>query len=93
MIIFSLPMENPLCTTKNLVWARRNLFKIPSAAELRRGLVREVNLMDPQQTDLPQFDLAHLNCVAGGPYQVKLANGDITSVQVRNRKVQTKQSG
>ena len=52
---------------------------------------RQVNLMDPQQTDLPQFDLAHLNCIAGGPYQVKLANGYITSIQVR--KIKTKQSG
>ena len=44
---------------------------------------RQVNLMDPQQTDLPQFNLAHLNCVAGRPYQVKLTNGYITSIQVR----------
>ena len=75
-------MENPLCTTKNVVWARRHIFNVPTAAELRRGRVRLVNLMDPQQTDLPQLDLAHLNCVAGGPYQVKLANGYITSIQV-----------
>ena len=39
--------------------------------------------MDPQKINLPQFDLAHLNCVASRPYQVKLANGYITSIQVR----------
>ena len=66
-------MENPLCTTKTVVWVRWNLFANPTRAELQRGLIRQVNLMDPQQTDLPQFDLAHLNCVAGGPYQVKLS--------------------
>ena len=76
-------MENPLCTTKNVVWARRHTFNVPTAAELQQGHVRQVNLMDPQQIDLPQFDLAHLNCVAGRPYQVKLANGYITSIQVR----------
>ena len=76
-------MENPLCSTKNVVWLRRDIFSVPGVAELRRGWVRQVNLMDPQQTSLPQFDLAHLNCVAGGPYQVKLANGYITSIQVR----------
>ena len=76
-------MENPLCSTKNVVWLRRDIFSVPGVAELRRGRVRQVNLMDPQQTSLPQFDLAHLNCVAGGPYQVKLANGYITAIQVR----------
>ena len=78
-------MENALCSTKTVVWVRPNLFAIPTRAELqrRRGGLRLVNLMDQQQTDLPSFDLAHLNCVAGGPYQVKLANGYITSVQVR----------
>ena len=76
-------MENPLCCTKNVVWVRRNIFATPKAAELRRGRVRQVNLMDPQQTDLPGFDLPTLNCVAGGPYQVKLANGYVTSIQVR----------
>ena len=65
-------MENPLCMTKNVVWARRPLLLN----------FRQVNLMDPQQTDLPQFNLAHLNCIAGGPYQVRLANGYITSIQV-----------
>ena len=72
-----------MCSTKNVVWLRRDIFSVPGVAELRRGRVRQVNLMDPQQTSLPQFDLAHLNCVAGGPYQVKLANGYITSIQVR----------
>ena len=76
-------MENPLCTTKNVVWTRRHIFNVPTAAELQQGHVRQVNLMDPQQIDLPQFDLTHQNCVAGRPYQVKLANGYITSIQVR----------
>ena len=83
-------MGNPLCCTKNLVWVRRNLFANPTAAELRRGRVRQVNLMAPLETDLPQFDLPTLNCVAGGPYQVKLANGYVTSIQVR--KLWNKQS-
>ena len=83
-------MENPLCTTKNVVWTRRHLFNVPTQVELRGGRSRLVNLMDPQQTDLPQFDLAHLNCVTGGPYQVKLANGYVTSIQVR--KLWNKQS-
>ena len=83
--ILRLPMENALCTTKTVIWIRRHLFSVPTAAELQRGRggLRLVNLMDQQQTNLPTFDLAHLNCVAGGPYQVKLANGYITSVQVR----------
>ena len=76
-------MENPLCTTKTVVWVRRNIYAIPTRAELQRGLVRQVNLRLPPQTNLPQFDLAHLNCVTGGPYQVKLANGYVTSIQVR----------
>ena len=86
-------MENPLCTTKTVVWIRRNLFAIPTQAELqrRRGGLRLVNLRDPQQTNLPQFDRAHLNCVTGGPYQVKLANSYVTSIQVR--KIWNKQSG
>ena len=78
-------MENSLCSTKTVVWVRPNLFATPMAAELRcrwAGL-RLVNLMDPQETDLPQFDLPHLNCVAGRPYQVKLANGYVTSIQVK----------
>ena len=66
--------ENPLCSTKTLgpnglIWRRPNIFKNPSAAQLRT-FVRQVNLMDPQQTLLPQFDRAHMNCIAGGPYQV-----------------------
>ena len=68
-------MENLLCTTKNLVWFRCNLFSVPTALEMRRGQVSKINLRDPQQTYLPQFNLAHLNCVAGRPYQVRLANG------------------
>ena len=78
-------MENALCSTKTVVWVRPNLFATPTAAELRRGRggLRLVNLMAPQDTDLPQFDLPHLNCVAGGPYQVKLANGYVTSIQVK----------
>ena len=76
-------MENPLCTTKNVVWARRHIFNVPTAAELQQGHVRQVNLKYTQKINLPQFDLAHLNCVASRPYQVKLANGYITSIQVR----------
>ena len=75
-------MENPLCCTENVVWLRRNIFNVPTAAELRRGRVTQVNLLDHRQTDLPQFDLPHLNCVAGGPYQVRLANDYVTSIQV-----------
>ena len=89
-MIFRLPFENPLCTTKNVAYSRQNLFNVPTQRELQRGRWRLVNLRDPQQTDLPQFDLAHLNCVTGGPYQVKLANGYVTSIQVR--KIWSKQS-
>ena len=65
------------------MWCGLGGIYVPTAAELQQGHVRQVNLMDPQKINLPQFDLAHLNCVAGRPYQVKLANGYITSIQVR----------
>ena len=38
--------------------------------------------MDPLQSLLPNIDRASLNVITGGPYQVRLANGYITSIQV-----------
>ena len=76
-----LEKQNPICTLKPLVWNRNN-FNVPTNAELRRGQIRAVNIMDPLQTLLPPIDRASLNVIAGGPYQVRLANGYITSIQV-----------
>ena len=59
-----LEKENPLCTLNGLQF-RRQIFARPTAAELRGGQVRRVNLLDPQQTLLPQFDVAHLNIITG----------------------------
>ena len=57
---------NPLCTL-NALQFRRNIFARPTVGELRGPgpLVRIVNLLDPQQTLLPQFDMAHLNNILG----------------------------
>ena len=93
LLLKRLPMENPLCSTKGVYWRRGNLFKTPSQAERRQRNIREVNLLDPQATLLPQFDLAHLNCVVGGPYQVRLANGYITSTQEQSVNQQYGQAG
>ena len=43
----------------------RQIFERPTAVEIRRGIVRRVNLLDPQQTFLPQFDVPHLNNITG----------------------------
>ena len=61
---------------------RRNIFAKPTAAELRNGSVTRVNVADPLQTGLPQFDTATLHVITGGPYQVRLADGYLTSIQV-----------
>ena len=77
-----IPLITP-CMVISLSWGEsRAIFLLGEFMIFLLSFSRQVNLMDPQQTDLPQFDLAHLNCVAGGPYQVKLANGYITSIQV-----------
>ena len=76
-----LEKQNPICTLKPLVWNRNN-FHVPTNAELRQGQIRVVNIMDPLQTLLPPIDRASLNIITGGPYQVRLANGYITSIQV-----------
>ena len=55
---------NPLCTLNGLQF-RRNVFARPTVGERQGGLVRSVNLLDPQQTLLPQFELAHLNNILG----------------------------
>ena len=77
-------MENPLCTTKQIVWRRPDLFHVPTQNEIRQGVtgVTEVNIRDPVQTGLPQFDRSHLHVVTLGPYQVDLARGYITGIQV-----------
>ena len=80
--ICSVVTQNPLCNTKTIIWDRPNLWALPTQAELARGLVRPVNITDPNQTFLPQFDLAHLNVICGGPYQVRLSKAYITSIQV-----------
>ena len=59
-----LEKQNPLCTLNGLQF-RRQIFDRPTAVELRRGVVRRVNLLDPQQTFLPQFDVPHLNNITG----------------------------
>ena len=41
----------------NVGWNRQNIFKKPSAAEINSGNVWKVNLCDPGETILPQFDL------------------------------------
>ena len=45
-------------------------------------MIRRVNLLDPQQTQLPQFDTAHLHIITGGPYQTSLTNSYVTAIQV-----------
>ena len=56
--------RNPLCCLNGLRF-RRQIFARPTVAELGGGLLRRVNLLDPQQTLLPQFDMAHLNNILG----------------------------
>ena len=41
-----------------------------------------VNLMDPNQTGLPQFDMAHLNCICVGNYIANEAHGFMTTFRV-----------
>ena len=41
-----------------------------------------INIMHPLQSLLPNIDQASLNVITGRPYQVRLANGYITSIQV-----------
>ena len=81
-LFLRLPKQNPGCTLKRLVWNRPDNFQIPTRAELAQGQIWAVNIMDPLQTSLPTIDRASLNVITGGPYQVKLANGYITSIQV-----------
>ena len=76
-----LDKRNPLCTLNGLQF-RRPVFARPTVAEIRRGIIRTVNLLDPQQTHLPQFDVAHLNNILGGPYQGTLADAYTTDIQV-----------
>ena len=81
LLLRRIEVENPLCSLKGLQWVRNNLYRTPSARELAGGNVVQVNILDPNATQLPQFDRAHLNMIAGGPYQVNLAKGYLTSIQ------------
>ena len=38
-----------------------------------------MNIVDPLQTEAPQFTLAELMCIAGGPFTVRLGRGYITT--------------
>ena len=56
-------------------------FQQTNSAGAENGTVTMVNVADPQQTGLPQFDTATLHVITGGPYQVRLADGYLTSIQ------------
>ena len=65
-----------------LVWQRPDLYKVPTQNELNAGMIWWVNLLDPQETQLPQFDMGHLHVITGGPYQTSLTNSYVTAIQV-----------
>ena len=68
-----------LCTTKNLIF-NRNIFSQATAQEIQTGSVRLVNLLDPQQTQLPHLTIEELNGIQLGPYQVNLSEGYMTDI-------------
>ena len=63
-MILRIDKRNPLCSLNGLQF-RRQIFAKPTVAELNGGIVRRVNLLLPQQTGLPPFDMAHLNNILG----------------------------
>ena len=82
LFLLRLPKQNPGCTLKGLVWNCPNNFNVPTNAEWAQGQIWSVNIMDPLQTCLPTIDRASLIIIMEGPYQVRLTNGYITSIQV-----------
>ena len=78
-ILSRLTKENPLCSTKGLVFNRRDPFSLVRNPELRNGSVRMANLLNPAETHLPNLTLEELMGITLGPMTVDNSMGYLTS--------------
>lgn len=83
-LLSRLTKENVLCTTKGLVFNRRDIFANVTNPELRNGTVRLVNLLDQRQTECPILTVEQLMGITLGPFSVDRAHGYMTSIHERD---------
>ena len=70
-----LTMENSLSHFSGITWSR-DIYRRPTQAELRRGHVRQVDVLDPLQTGFFNINLVNLTSMTLGSFQPR--QGKIT---------------
>ena len=63
----------------NVQWDR-DVFAVPTAAEIATGNIVPVDLLQSPQTGLPDLTVKHLNCFSLGSYGTSLCDGYVTSI-------------
>ena len=79
--LLRLMKENVLCSTKDLIFQRPDLYRLVTDAEIRNGTVRLANLLDQTQTELPTLTREELTGITLGPLSVDSSQGYVTAYQ------------
>ena len=74
-------MENCLSHFSGIVWSRQDIFKKPTQAEIRAGLVQSVNALDPAQTGFININLVDLTSMTLGSFQPRQVNKYVTKLR------------
>ena len=80
-LLHRLVMENCLSHFSGITWSRVDIFKKPTQAELRRGLVRRVDALNPAETGFFNINLVDITSMTLGSFQPRQVDKYITMLR------------
>ena len=77
-------LENPLSSLSGVQWGRDNIFAQPRGQNeiTRQGqLIRQVDILNPQDTGMPPFNQDELASITLGSFQHRLVRSYVTRLR------------